>query len=302
MTPAQQETLDALRGDPAKRPVVDHALRAALQGELDLATQDFEGRLTIDKHRLSKVHQCEGRYTAVELFEWRPASARGTIAHKAVEMSIQGVKPMTPHALIDEAVSRICESPDTQSLAEYLRGVGDGERAEIRSEAANYLIEFLEMFPPMQAHWIPHAEATTAAFTGGKRIVCRGKIDLKLGQLNGDRSSTVIIDIKTGSPSFTDLDDLRFYGLLETLRTGVPPFQWANAYIAAGRLEVERCTEATLWAGMRRLVDGIHKIARLEHGKQEPRLTPGMGCRFCPSKPVCVESSRADQLQGILER
>jgi hypothetical protein len=296
LTPVQQETLDILRGDPAERPSFDRGLKSALQNEFDAAVREIDGRLSIDKHRLSKVHQCEGRYTAVDLFEWRPVSARGTIAHKAIELSIQGVKPLTPHALIDESISRICESPDTQSLAGYLRSVGDGERAEIRSEASNYLIEFLEMFPPMQAHWIPHAEATTAAFSADKRIVCRGKIDLKLGQLDGGRSNTVIIDIKTGSPSFTDLDDLRFYALLETLRTGVPPFQWANAYVAAGRLEVERCTEATLWASMRRLIDGILKVARLEHARQEPRLTPGLGCRFCPSKPACTEAMHPEDV------
>lgn len=293
LTPAQQETLDLLRGNPAERPAVDPHLRRALQQELDAATQDIDGRLTIDKHRLSKVHQCEGRYTAIDLFEWRPANARGTIAHKAIELSITGTKQMTPDALVREVFGHICESPDNASLAEYIRGIGDAERAELRSEAMNMVIEFLEMFPPMNPHWNPHAEATTAAFTNNKQIVCRGKIDLKLGAVNGERSNTVIVDVKTGSPSFTDLDDLRFYALLETLRTGVPPFQWANAYISAGRLEIERVNESILWTTLRRLIDGIHKIARLELHEHTPALTPGMGCRFCPAKDDCEASHLA---------
>ena len=290
LTPVQQETLDLLRGDANQRPVVDAGLRTALQAELDLATENIEGRLTIDKYRLNKVHQCEGLYSAIDVFEWRPATARGVIAHKAIELSVGGVKRTTPHKLVDMACERICESPENPSLADYLRQIDDGERAELRSEASNLIIGFMEMFPPLQPHWIPHAEATTAAITGRKRIVCRGKIDLKLGQLDGARSNTVIIDMKTGNPAFSHLDDLRFYGLLETLRTGMPPFQWANVYLSSGKIEIERCSEAILWTSLRRLIDGIHKIARLELDNKEPHLTPGVGCRFCPAQPTCEQA------------
>jgi hypothetical protein len=296
LTPVQQETLETLRGDPSDRPTFDRSLKTALQAELDLATEGIDGRLTIDKHRLTKVHQCEGRYVAVDLFEWSPAAARGTIAHKAIELSVLGTNPMTPDALIRAVFDRIVSTPDNESLANYLREIGDAERAELRSESMNLLIGFLEMFPPLNPAWNPHTEATTAAITGGKQIVIRGKIDLKLGRPSGTQASTVIVDMKTGNPSFSDLDDLRFYALLETLRTGVPPFQWANAYISAGRLEVERVTEAHLWTALRRLIDGIHKVARLELHEHVPLLTPGMGCRFCPARDDCNESKTLDEL------
>lgn len=287
LTPVQQETLDILRGDPESRPKVDRSLKAALQAELDLATENIHGRLTIDKHRLTKAHQCEGRYMAVDMFEWNPSNARGTIAHKAIELASLGTTPMTPDQLIREVFDRVTTSPDNASLAEYIREIGDAERAELRGEAMNILINFLEMFPPLKPAWNPHTEASTSAITANKQIVIRGKIDLKLGVLQGDRANTMIVDTKTGNPSFSDLDDLRFYALLETLRTGVPPFQWANAYVSAGRLEVERYSEAILWTSLRRLIDGIQKIARLELDHKEPVLTPGMGCRFCPAKDDC---------------
>jgi hypothetical protein len=296
LTPAQQETLDIVRGDPTRRPTVAPGLRNELQSALDEATADIDIRLVITKNKLNKVHQCEGHYMAIDNFSWRPANARGTIAHKAIELSVGGVKQVHPTALVDMAIRRLCEDPISESLAEYLRKADDAERAELRSAATDLVIGFLEMFPPLQPHWIPHSEASTKAFTGPKKnIDVRGKIDLKLGALTAHKANTVIVDMKTGSPSFTDLDDLRLYALLETLRTGVPPFQWANVYVAAGRTEAEQLSEAILWTTMRRLIDGIVKIARLERATARPVLTPGMGCRFCPERETC--SAAASELR-----
>lgn len=304
LNPAQTDVLTALRGTRDDRPTIRPQLRKELQDEIEAALSSVRGRLTIEKHALSKVHQCEGRYLALEMFEWNPANARGTIAHKAIELSVGGTRDVTPERLVEAAIRRICESPDSQSLAEYLRSIDDAERAELRVGVTDLVIKFAEMFPPLQEHWWPNAEATTACYIGDRKIVFRGKIDLKLGQLDAHQTSTLIIDIKTGNPSFSDMEDLRFYALLETLRTGVPPFRWANAYISAGRVEVEDVREEVLWSAAKRLVDGTRKIARLldkvddaDHGTQ-PRLSPGIGCRFCPANLDCeaLRSAPADHL------
>lgn len=289
LAPAQTDTLDMLRVEPDKRPIVRRELRKELQEVLELELRDIEGPISIDKTPLSQVHQCEGRYLAVDMFEWRPANARGTVAHKAIELSVGGTRRITPTELVNAAMDRICEGPETQSLAGYLRSIDDAERAELRVSATDVVVKFSEMFPPLKDAWIPNAEATTAAFAGFRRVVFRGKIDLKLGDVRGDRSNTIIIDLKTGNPSFTDLDDLRFYALLETLRTGVPPFKWANAYLSAGRIESEDFDEDRIWAALRRAVDGARKISELQQGRK-PKLTPGAACRFCPARLDCTEA------------
>jgi hypothetical protein len=290
LNPAQQDVLATLRGERNDRPVIRREFRSELQAELELALRDVEGPLTVDKSSLTKVHQCEGRLVALDEFQWNPSNAKGTIAHKAIELSCGGVKQVTPAKLVESAMQRICESPDTRSLAEYIRNVGDEERAELRVSATDIYIKFAEMFPPLSSNWIPNAEATTAAYIGQRRIVFRGKIDLKLGSPIGDRANTLIIDVKSGNPSFTDMEDLRFYALLETLRTGLPPFRWANAYVSAGRIESEDFTEDTIWSAAKRLADGTRKISRIKEGTT-PQLTPGNACRFCPAQQTCVAAA-----------
>lgn len=289
LNPAQETVLAQLRGDPNDRPKVDPTLRRDIQDQLEQALKAVEGPLTIDKHMLNKVHACEGNYMADDDFEWSPANAKGIIVHKAVELMINGTKQLTPDQLVSKAIDWICESRETQSLADYIRGTSDAERAELRNNASDLVIKFMEMFPPLKGSWHPNAEATTAAFVGNKRVVFRGKIDLKLGALQADRSSTLLIDMKTGNPTYHDLDDLRFYALLETLRTGVPPYRTANAYLAAGRAEHEDVTEDVLWSAAKRTAEGTIKIAELHYGRT-PVLTPGSACRFCPANTTCPEA------------
>jgi hypothetical protein len=289
LNPTQADVLGQLRGNVEDRPSVRPDLKKELQSELELGLRAIEGPLTISKGMLAQVHACEGRYLAVDEFDWSPANAKGTIVHKAIELSVDGTKALPPQALVTKAMDWICESPTSQSLAEYVRRIGEAERAELRNNSTDLVIKFLEMFPPLKPHWHPNAEATTAAYVGNKRVVFQGKIDLKLGVLQADRSSTLIIDIKTGNPAFTDLDDLRFYALLETLRTGVPPYRWANAYVSAGRADSEDASEAILYTALKRTIEGARKIGELNMGRT-PKLTPGSACKFCPAREDCPES------------
>lgn len=286
LNPAQAETLRVLRGDPDARPAVRPALRRELQAELEAGLAEVEGPLTVTKWMLSQVHDCEGRLLAKDEFHWRTANARGTVVHKALELSTGGTMDVPPARLVELAMERICESPDSRSLAEYLRAADPGERAELRVAAVDLVVKFLEMFPPLRESWRPNAEASTAAFVGQRRIVFRGKIDLRLGTPQHDRASTLLIDFKTGNPSFSDREDLRFYALLETLRTGVPPFRWANVYLSAGRTDHEDLTEGALASAARRAIDGTRKIAELRDGRPA-KLSPGASCTFCPAKDSC---------------
>ena len=77
-------------------------------------------------------------------------------------------------------------------------------------------------------------------------IVLSGKVDLTIGRPAGAESRKVIIDLKTGWAAPKHREDLRFYALVETLRTQVPPRKLASFYLDAGQPVVEDVTEATL--------------------------------------------------------
>lgn len=276
-----------LRGNPDDRPTFRSDLREDLRAALEEGLRSVVGPLTITKSDINKVMECEGKYVAVEEFDWNVANARGTLAHKAIELHIGGLD-RSPGELVKAAIGR--HIAEGTSLARYLKDLSAEEQAELTVAATDYVIKYREMFPVFHDAWWPNAEASTATIIGkSKRVLLRGKIDLKLGTATGERSNTILIDWKTGHPSFTDFADLRFYALLETLRTGVPPFRLANTYLNAGQISYETVSEETLWTTVDRVIEATLKIAALNED-EEPKLNPGNACRFCPAMLTCSEA------------
>src|SRR5690606_13016322 len=154
-------------------------------------------------------------------FEWSVPTARGTVAHKAVELSVHWRGEPTPTELVDEALGRLSNGGD--GLAEFLQLCSEVDLTELRGHAPARVTKVGASFPPLQARWRPVTESRARVELAGGRIILSGKVDLSLGQARGTTAGKVLIDLKTGGFAPAHLDDLRFYALLETLRIGVPP-------------------------------------------------------------------------------
>lgn len=293
-SPAQQEVLGALGARPHERPEFDPRLRAELRAELEgrlspIAEQVPDGQvLWISKHLLSSVHGCEGMFLAQEAeeFAWTPATARGVVTHKAIELSVNWRGDPAPGDLVDEAIARLIAGSD--NVADYLEALGEGERAELRSEAVERTTMFVECFPPLEARWRPVTESRLRANLCGDRVVLGGKVDLTVGRAEGMRAGKVLLDLKTGSFAPAHRDDLRFYALVEALRIGVPPRLLATYYLDAARLQDEVVTEALLLSALERVVRGAEAAMELRHGGRAPVLRPGPPCRWCPARFECA--------------
>jgi len=188
--PAQAEVLAALGARPHERPEFDPRLRAELREELQdrlapVAARVPQGEvLWVSKHLLSSVHGCEGMFLAqqAEDFAWSPHTARGTVAHKAIELAISWRGDPSAGELVDESIARLIAGND--SLADYLGGLGEGERAELHGEAVERTAMFLECFPRLEARWRPVAESRLRADLNDDKIVLSGKVDLSDNQLD----------------------------------------------------------------------------------------------------------------------
>ena len=291
--PAQAEVLAALGARPHERPEFDPRLRAHLREELEARLEPVAARvpdgevLWVSKHLLSSVHGCEGFFLAqeAEAFAWSPPIARGTVSHKAIELSISWRGDPSAGELVDEAIARLIASGDR--IADYLGGLGEGERAELHGEAVERVSMFLECFPKLEARWRPVAESRLRADLNDDKIVLSGKVDLTVGRGEGTRAGKVLIDLKTGGFSPVHRDDLRFYALVETLRLGVPPRLLASYYLDGGRLQDEVVTEDLLRSALARAVDGADAAVALKHEGRTPQLKPGAPCRWCPQRHTC---------------
>ena len=298
--PAQQEVVSLLGAPKGDRPEFDPGLRGELRSLLEdrlgpLLEPIESGALNDDtlflsKFKLAQVLGCERKFLAEHptRFEWSPPVARGTITHKAIELSMHWRGELSPMVLVDEAMSSL-ENADKR-ISDYLMTCGESERAELRSVATTTMTQFLESFPPLKPAWKPTTESPIRAELLDGLIVLSGKPDLTLGQPDGTVAGKVIVDFKTGGSFISHREDLRFYALLEALRI-LPPRLLATYYLDQGRIHSEEVTEDLLLSAAERVIDGAHRYVELVSGAREPGVAPSQSCRWCPVQPDCDEGT-----------
>jgi hypothetical protein len=293
LNPAQQQVTDDLGATPEQRPSFRDDLRDHLRHEIEeslnpLLTDVPNLPLVVWKRDLSTLHDCEARYVAEKDadFVWTVPMAKGSVAHKAIELLVTWRGEPTPLELVDEAIARLEHSE--RGVGTFIKGLGEAERAELSGKANDFVATFVETFPALNRRWVPVAESNVRAELCEDQLGLHGRVDLTLGRAYGNVAGKVLIDFKTGRPNRTHLDDLRFYALLETLKVGVPPRLLVNYYLEAGQPRREEVTEDLLWSTAKRLIDGVAKRIELEgRAKRAPIPSPGLGCRWCAGLDGC---------------
>jgi len=290
LSPLQNRTLGLLRRSPD--PVVfDTAFVESLVHDVTEAFAEFRerldgGELFISKHKVASVLGCEVQHLLPDTFSWSPAVAGGQIAHRAVQLLVNWRGTPVPADLVDEAIARLTDADS--SLGTWLAGSGDADLADLRGFAIDKVIKFQECFPPLDPRAAPTTESAVRWPAVGS-IILSGKVDLAIGRPAGAESRKVIIDLKTGWASPQHLQDLRFYALVETLRTRIPPRKLASFYLDAGEPVVEDVSEGLLLAATRRTLDAVDAEIRLRIEGHEPVKRPGRSCRWCPLSSDCAE-------------
>ena len=298
LNPAQQQVTDELGAKPKDRPSFRDDLRQHLRHELEEALEPHlvevkEPPLFVSKRDLAMIHGCEARFVAEQEieFNWTVPMARGSVAHKAIELSVTWRGKPTPLDLVEGAMGRL--EQDERSVGLFIRTLDEPQRAELVGQANDFVATFLETFPPLRRSWRPVAESKVRAELCDGGLTLSGRVDLSLGQPDGNVAGKVLVDLKTGRPSLSHREDLRFYALLETLKSGVPPRLLVNYYLEAGEPQIEDVSEDTLWTASQRVVDAVGKIVALTGpGPRSPETSPGPGCRWCPVINSCADGKR----------
>lgn len=305
LNPAQQAVLEELGSSFEERPEFPEDLRYHLRSALETAVEPHldglpaEEDLYLNKHRLSMVHGCETRFLAEEdePFEWRIPTARGSVVHKAIEFAINWRGPIEPPRLVDESLASL--ETDQKGLSDWLQGLREAERAELRSQALDAFTKFLECWPDLKPAWRPVTESRLRAELCGGRLVLDGKVDLTLGMAKGLTAGKVIVDLKTGRSNAAHREDLRFYALVEALRIGIPPRLLASYYLDQAHFVPEAVTLETLQITIGRIADGVKRLVELRQGDREPNRIPGPPCQWCPAYDDCdIGRQHLEALEG----
>lgn len=289
LNPMQQEVLAALAKPAGWEPIDDEAV-AAVREQLRAGVEHLDDRLPdgetlwISKHALATVHACERNHLeGGRDFEWSIATIRGTVLHRCIELAVNWRGDPSPADVVDESLAQYEASPDG-SAGEWIAALPSGERALLRGQMVDLFSKFEECFPPLQRSWRPVVESSARHELLDGRITLATRSDLTLGAVG----SRVIIDVKSGAVRPVHREDLRFYALVETLRTGKAPRLLASYSLVTARPDVEEVTAGVLEAAVRRTVDGISAIADLSQALRDPVVRPGPTCGWCPLRDDCA--------------
>jgi hypothetical protein len=291
LRPAQQRVIDLLGKHADDAPDIGPEAAEALRTRLEERLRDVadliptDETLWVGKTPLAAFNACPGHWRAQvdSPFSWSIPSVRGTVSHKAIELSLNWRGEVEPGRAVDAAIGRMLD--DDTSAGRYLRTLSTVDLAELRSASVDLVTAFEECFPPLKARWRPVVDGRSRAELCGGRIVLAGKPDLTLGQAL--RSGKVIIDLKTGGRSQHHVDDLRFYALVDTLRVGLPPRRLATVYLDAGLPVVEVVTVGVLEAATERVVRTVIDMVQSRWGTLPTRLRAGHHCTWCPARNDC---------------
>ncbi|MEM7339792.1 MAG: PD-(D/E)XK nuclease family protein [Actinomycetota bacterium] len=292
LNPTQQRITDELGATRDERPSFEPDLGASVRHWLEeeiapLLVDADELPLFVSKHKLMLIHSCPTRYVAEEQqeFEWTVPSARGSVAHKAIELMVTWRGTPTPIDLVEAALGRL--EAEERGVGSFIASLDDAERAELAGRANDFVTTFTETFPPLRRQWVPVAESRVRAELCDGALSLQGKIDLSLGRADGTRAGKVLFDLKTGRASASHREDLRFYALLETMKLGVPPRLLVNYYLEAGEPHREPVSTDVIEAAGKRLIDGVTKIIEATAPGADTKRVTGPGCRFCPALTAC---------------
>jgi hypothetical protein len=150
--------------------------------------------------------------------------------------------------------------------AAMVRQVGlwpDLEKQTLSATLATHVAHLLELTPRFASAWLPRTDDRVAIPLAGGRVVLSGVFDLLVGVPTPGAASLCAIGLTTGGRWAQARTGLHYLALLETLRSGTPPFRLALLQSALGRHDVEDVREEHLRAMVSHLVARVGSLATL---------------------------------------
>ncbi|HEX7459935.1 MAG TPA: PD-(D/E)XK nuclease family protein, partial [Acidimicrobiales bacterium] len=279
--------LERLRVTGRARPVADQTFAADLRGLLESGLPDRAesgeradgGRLVVTKDQLSRVLACPGHRT-VSRFGDRTFTIPMACGALVDALFRQIVTVGTVGDPLGDALDGLGTDERQSGLVSWISDLAPSDMAELRVEVERQAEGLVRRWPPLDPLWLPRTQESMRAMLARGTIELSARVDLAIGRPAEDHASVAIVEVKSGARRSTHRDDLRFYALVEALRSPAPPFAVATYYSRTGEVDVESVTHDVLVEAARRCLTGIRALA----GAQSEADT-GAWCSACSVLP-----------------
>lgn len=129
-----------------------------------------------------------------------------------------------------------------------VEAMDEGSRKALRTVVASHAAHLANLLPRLAPAWMPRTDDRVAIPLAGGRIVLHGVFDLLVGLPRPDTASLCALGLCTGGSWARERRSLHYLALLETLRSGTPPYRLALLETGSGRYGVEDVREEHLRA------------------------------------------------------
>jgi hypothetical protein len=241
------EVLALLRGDAAARPRFDPGLAGGLRAWLEDAAYDVVAArgdhasplFLGPRQLLGSLDESGGRDVGSTD---RLLLAR--LVHALLRQLVHTGEVHDPLADALDALRAGGDEADVRTI-EALPVAGRTALAETLTLHTRNLTALVPRFAP---GWMPRTNDRVAIPLAGGRIVLHGMFDLVVGLPQPRTASLCALGLSTGGPWAVARRTLHYLSLLETLRSGAPPFRLALLESDSGRYGVEDVREEHLRA------------------------------------------------------
>lgn len=290
--PSGADLLARLRGPTTDRPVVDPGLAGGLRDWLEDGLADVvealdgaEVPVRVTKEALTGVLTCEAHLVARRAAPrvMSEELARGTLVDALFRQWVTTGRLDDPW---DDAVAAVGVGGDDAEVAAFVAAMPVDRRAALAGEITDHAEGIVARWPVPSPTWLPRTQERVMVPLAGGRLVMSAVVDLAFGGPAGERASVCVVELKSGRRRVEHRGDLHFYALLETLRSGAPPFRIATYYTRTGELDVEAVGEDVLVEAVERVLAGAVRLCRLAAGTEPPRRPNGL-CAWCADLPRC---------------
>ncbi len=241
LTPlAGDQLLDSLRGQKANRQLVDVGLAGGLRAWLNDAC--FQARDASETPLvITKKMVVGGRKSLPSTLTY--AFVRGALVATLFRLFVTSGKSENPFA---DACAVLFSEPQHQETANFVATLAARDLRGLEREIVLHARNLESRWPVLSPTWMPRTGVAMAAALDGGRVILRGMADLAIGQPNKEVPSICLVSVRSTPLHHAHREELRFLGLIETLRSGVPPFRLATYSTLTGEVLAEAVTEELL--------------------------------------------------------